>query len=221
MRRTVGLTPLVPSIDPASLVFNAASILGPLIRSFIGTGHLEANQITPVQNKYHHEVLEPAVAAKDDPSTSLDDLIYWRDLVATEGEAFYQFTQKFPQAGAGARRTIFGEQDAAGNWITTSNALGIATQILRGFNSVIYQRTGDVNSQLGIDWGRLIQTGVQIAAGITGQPVIVSGGGQVITSVPPSQRPGYIPPASGIPSWLLPVGIGVLALAFLAPRRSR
>jgi hypothetical protein len=223
-----------PSPDPFSLAFNAGSaIIGPFIKSALGNAeHRTADQIVPVQNKFHHEVLAPVVDAKDNPNTSIEDLIYWRDLLRTEGESFYQFTRQFDstfsgnaitsEAGAGARRTMFGEQDATGEWLTTTAAPGYATQILRDLERIIYERTGDVNQQLGIDWGKLAQIGVQVAAGITGRPVVVGGGGQVITSVPPSQRPGYVPqygPYSGYPEWLLPAGIGVVVLLLLTRKK--
>jgi hypothetical protein len=203
-----------------SLAFDAAMILGPIIKSFIGTGHLEANQIVQLQNSFHQKVLAPAVAAKDNPNTSLEDLIYWRDGVRSEGEAFYHFTEKFAAAGPGARRTMFGEQDATGNWIATGNALGIATQILNGFNQVIYQRTGDPTMQLGIDWGKIVQIGVDTAANIFDRPVYVgSGTTPPFTGIPPSQR---LPPYTGgyagaaaMPSWVLPAGIALLAVLLL------
>lgn len=212
MKRGLGLT-LLPSPDPVSLAFNAASILGPLIKSLLGTGHLEANQIVPVQNKLHSDVLAPAVAAKDNPNTSTADLIFWRNVLRQEGEAFYHFTENFAQAGPGARRTIFGIQDAAGNWITTSAALGIATQILRDFNTVILQRTGDMSTQLGIDWGRLIQSGVDLAGTLTGRPLppVIIGG----PYVPPSEQPPLYTAYNQLPSWLLPAGIALLAIVLL------
>jgi len=219
MRRALGFVPLIPSPDPVSLAFDAAMILGPIIKSFIGTGHLEANQIVVLQNSYHQKVLAPAVAAKDNPQTSIADLIYWRDAVRSEGEAFYQYTLKFAAAGPGARRTMFGEKDAVGNWIATGNALGIATQILNGFNDVIVQRTGDPTMQLGIDWGKIVQIGVDTAANIFDRPVYVgSGTTPPFTGIPPSQRPPVYysgAAAAAMPSWLLPAGIALAAILLL------
>lgn len=211
-----------PSPDPVSLAFDAAMIVGPLIKSLIGTAHLDANQIVPVQNKFHHDVLAPVVAAKDNPYTSVEDLIYWADVLKQEGDAFLFFTQQYGVAGRQARETIFGIE-SGGDWITTTAAPGYATQILRGLLDVLTQRTGDsMYQQLGINWGNLAQIGVQIAAGLTGKPVSVTGGGTVYTSVPPSQRPStgvYYPQQSELPSWVIPAGIGLVALVLLMPRK--
>jgi len=147
-------------------------------------------------------------------------LLYWLDTLQAEGDAFYQFTTQYGVAGRQARETIFGIEDAAGNWITTTAAPGYATQIMRGLLDVLTERTGNsMYQQLGINWGQLLQTGVQIAAGITGKPVVVGGGGQVITGLPPSQRVGYPLTTSDIPSWLLPAGIGLVALILLTRKK--
>lgn len=219
----LGFVPLSPSPDPASLTFDAimagAEILGPLIKSLIGTAHLDANKIVVVQNELHHEVLEPTVAAKDNPNTSVEDLIFWRDTLIKEGEAFYQFTLQFPSAaGSQARETIFGIQDAAGNWITTSSALGIATQILNDLGRIIGERTGDVNKSLGFDWSKLAQIGVQVAAGLTGKPVSVGANGQIVVGLPPSQQPTYYTPPGTMPSWAVPAGIGLVVLLLVMPK---
>lgn len=223
MKGTLGFGVIVsPSPDPISLALDAALILGPIIVNLLrGTDHLQANQITPVQNKFHTQVLAPTVEAKDNPATPIEDLLYWLDTMKAEGDAFYLFTQKFGVAGKQARETIFGIEDATGDWITTTAAPGYATQIMRGLEDVLTERTGnEMYQQLGIDWGRIAQLGVQIAAGITGQPAVVGANGQVITGVPPSQRVGY--PAvlpSTMPDWILPVGIGLVALVLLTGRR--
>jgi hypothetical protein len=193
-----------------------------MLKGLIGTAHLDANQIVTVQNKFHSDVLAPTVAAKDDPATPVDDLLYWLDTLEKEGNAFYQYTTQFSSAaGRQARETMFGIQDATGDWITTTAAPGYATQILRGLLDVLAQRTGDdMYQQLGINWGQVAQIGAQIAAGLTGKPVYVGAGGQVISSVPPSQRPGYYPAsATAMPNWVLPVGIGVVALILLTNRK--
>jgi hypothetical protein len=74
--------------------------------------------------------------------------------------------------------------------------------------------------QLGIDWGKIVQIGVDTAANIFDRPVYVgSGTTPPFTGIPPSQR---LPPYTGgyagaaaMPSWVLPAGIALLAVLLL------
>jgi len=209
MMRTLGQggvqnpIPSSDSVNPSLLsrVFSIATRLGPAILRILGGGaHLEANQITPVQNRFHQEVLAPTVTAKDNPNTDTDTLLYWLDTLKAEGDAFDHFTRQFGVAGRQARETIFGIQDAAGGWSTTPAAPGYATQIMRDLLSKLSRRTGNARyQQLGIDWGAPAAVGID---------------GQVTPSLPPSQRAD----PSTVPGWVLPVGV-VVALIFLARRK--
>ncbi len=223
MRRGLGFVSaaagvVVPPVDPFTIAIDIAAVVIPaLVALFRGKQHLDANQIVPEQNRYHQEVLAPAVAAKDNPSTPIEDLIYWDQQLRIQGEAFYQWAQEHQQYGSaaaeGAVRTIFGERDASGEWITTSAAPGYATQILRDLERIIGERTG-MHAQLGIDWGRLAQIGVQIAANATGGPVTVQTSRGGVTAIPPTNIPGpYYNPYPGvvgaietIPGWVWGAG---------------
>lgn len=227
MRRSLGFSPaaglVVPPVDPFTLAFNIGATLAPaLVNALRGREHLDANRITPEQNRLHYEVLAPAVEAKDNPATPVEDLFYWADELRRRGEEFYQFaaaqTQYGTEAAAGAIRTMFGKTDAGGNWFTTSDAPGYATQILADLERIISERTG-MQSQLGIDWGKLIQTGVQVAANITGGPVSVSTPRGSVVALPPTQTagryynpyPAVVGAVESVPGWVW--GAGAVAIA--------
>lgn len=209
------LAPLVP------LAFSGA-------RSFfsklgdIGTNP-ESDRIVAEQNRFHREVLAPVVDAKDNPSTPIEDLLEWRDVLWDQGTQFLDWVSQFAGSGPGAIRTIFGVRAADGEWMTTSEAPGYATQILRDLNRIIEERTG--MPQLGFDWSRLAQIGVEAAAAITNSPIGVTVGNTGVTATPATRYyttdvgVGNLRLPDSVPGWVWPVGIGVVAAVLLSRRR--
>jgi len=210
MRRNLAFAPVVsPSPDPFSLALDAISGVISVIGVFQArkrARQAQENEVVQVQNQLAAN-LDPISKAAQDPNVTLDQLIQLGNNVSQLGQQFYNYTLNFSIAGPGARQTIFGDEIAPGQFMTTDQHPGWLTRLLDSIKAkIIAASGGTVTAQLGFDWESLIGIGANTAAAI-GAAVTGSNTRPVYTVTGTTPTTGANSGLFGqqMPSWLLPV----------------
>lgn len=177
------IAPVSPSPDPVSLALDAVSAFVAVFSIFQARKNArqaQENEVVQAQVRLK-TLMASVVTAQYDPHSTAAQLDVLRTQLYNAGQDFYNYALKFPTAGPGAIKTIFGTLvDSA--WVPdVANNVGILTQVLKDLDNTIKEKNA-VDGTLGFDWGNFLTDAEKVGAGIissiTGKPV-------TITSTPP------------------------------------